>query len=395
MNLLSKSTILYVNQVRQESFDKLVGKGFSEAFSWRNSFKKIIFLCYSSSNSSLYKKLFGNCFLIGIPFNLSSSTLKSFLNIGINYLKLLVYLIRITRKTQIDIVRMENLLLSGPPVYLLCKLKKIPYVIWLGGYERKSLFFKYQKNIITWILSKLIVLFEKTILKNANFVFPVTDELMELTRIRNVNNKILSPNYVDLSKFKDDRHNDNGTPLKKFNIFYVGRFEKEKGIKVLLNAIKILSDELNNFEVSLIGDGSLKGWMENYVKRNKIKNVKFLGTFSHEEMPKLYNQADIFILPSFTEGSPASLIEAMSCGTASIATSVGLCEKFITNGENGILIPPGDPYKISEAIQILMSDKDLLRKFQKNGRKTILKYTRNYAKIHRYVYEKILNQTKN
>ena len=88
MDTLSKSTILYVNQVRQESFDKLIGKGFSEAFSWRTNFHKIVFICYSSSGKPLYKKLYGNCFLIGIPFNLSLSPLKSFINIGKNYLKL-------------------------------------------------------------------------------------------------------------------------------------------------------------------------------------------------------------------------------------------------------------------------------------------------------------------
>ena len=158
MDTLSKSTILYVNQVRQESFDKLIGKGFSEAFSWRTNFHKIIFICYSSSGKPLYKKLYGNCFLIGIPFNLSVSTLKSFVNIGRNYLKLFIYLFRITRSVKIDIIRIENLLLSGPSVYLISKLKKIPYAIWLGGFERKSLFIKYQTNFFTWLLSKLIVL---------------------------------------------------------------------------------------------------------------------------------------------------------------------------------------------------------------------------------------------
>ena len=395
MDTLSKSTILYVNQVRQESFDKLIGKGFSEAFSWRTNFHKIVFICYSSSGKPLYKKLYGNCFLIGIPFNLSLSPLKSFINIGKNYLKLFIYLFRITRSFKIDIIRMENLLLSGPSVYLISKLKKIPYVIWLGGFERKSLFFKYQTNIFTWLLSKLIVLLEKIILKNANFVFPVTDELMNLTKTRSVENSILSPNYVDLSKFREIQLKNNKIPKKEFNVMYVGRFEEEKGIKPLLNAIKILSEEVDDFKFSLVGDGSLKGWMEEFIRKNKLKNVNFLGIFSHEEMPKLYNQADIFVLPSFTEGSPASLIEAMSCGTASIATSVGLCKRFIKNGENGILIPPGDPYKISEAIKKLMVNEDLLKRFQQNSRKTILKYTRNYAKIHKYVYEKILNQLKN
>ena len=82
----------------------------------------------------------------------------------------------------------------------------------------------------------------------------------------------------------------------------------------------------------------------------------------------------------------------MSCGTVSIATAVGLCKEFIINGENGILVPPGDPHKIAEAIKNLINNWDLIKKYRENAKITILKYTRNYTKIHKYVYEKILNQ---
>lgn len=91
MDLLRKSTILYINQVRQENFDKLIGKGFSEAFSWRKIFKKIIFICYSSTDKIIYKKYFNNCYLIGLPFNLVNSPFKSMLNIGKNYLRLFFF----------------------------------------------------------------------------------------------------------------------------------------------------------------------------------------------------------------------------------------------------------------------------------------------------------------
>ena len=396
MDLLSRSTILYINQVRQDNFEVLVGKGFSEALSWRNYFKTIIFVCYSSTKNLLYKKLYNNFYLIGIPFEISPSTFKSIISLGKNFLNLFLFLFRLKKLVKIDIIRMENLLISGPSVYLISRLKnKIPYVIWLGGHERDSLFIKYGKNFITLLLSKVIILLEKIILKNANFVFPVTDELMDLADKRNVKNKILSPNFVDLAKFKDTRSKNSIISKKKIKILYVGRFEEEKGIRVLLNAIRILSNESEIIELLMVGHGSLRDWVENFIKENKIKNVSILGIFGHEEMPRVYNSADIFILPSYTEGSPASLIEAMSCGTPSIATAVGESKKIIKNGENGILITPGDPNKLSEAIRHLLYNRDLLEKFSENGRISIQKYTKNYTKIHKYVYEKILNQLKN
>ena len=65
---LTKSTILYINQVRQDNFEILIGKGFSEAFSWRNDFKRIIFMCYSLKNEVLYKKKFDNCYKLTIYY---------------------------------------------------------------------------------------------------------------------------------------------------------------------------------------------------------------------------------------------------------------------------------------------------------------------------------------
>ena len=390
MDLLKRSIILYVNQVRQENFNKLAGKGFSEAFSWRKQFKKIIFICYSSNNKYIFKKIYKNCFLIGIPFDLSSSTIKSILNIGKNYFNLFLFIFRLSRCVKIDIIRMENLLLSGPSIFLISKMLKIPYIIWLGGFERKALVFKYGNNYFTWILAKLIILYEKIILKNANFVFPVTDGLMELAEERNVKNKILSPNYVNLSLFRDNRLDDQRNSQETIKLLYVGRFEEEKGIKVLLNSIKIISDEKGNVELLMVGDGSLKEWVVNFINNHNLKNVKFLGMFDHKEMPNIYNSADLFILPSYTEGSPASLIEAMSCGTASIASEVGECKKLIKNGYNGILIPPGDPNKLAEAISSLIEDRKKLDEFRERGRKSIVNYTLNYSKIHKYVYDQIL-----
>ena len=393
MDLLSRSTILYINQTRQDDFEKLIGKGFSEALSWRKYFKNVIFVCYSTTNRFIYKKIYDNCYLMAIPFDLSESTVKSIVNLGINYMKLFSFLLKLTKITEINIIRMENLLLSGPSVYLLSKFRKIPYVIWLGGHERNALIFKYGKNLFTSFLALLIKLYEKIILKNANFTFAVSQDLINLVEERNVRNKFFSPNYVDLSSFKETSVNNNKSSTNLIKLLFVGRFEEEKGIKVLLNAVKGLTEEKDKFELYLTGDGSLKVWIESFIKKNNMTNVKFLGRFDHKDMPKIYNSSDIFILPSYTEGSPASLIEAMSCGIASIATAVGESKKYISDGKTGILISPGDPKELRNAIKSLINNRALIEKFGKNGRNSIIKYTKNYTRIHKFVYEQILKRS--
>ena len=164
MNILGSSSLLYVTQTRQENLEKLIGHRFTEAASWRNYFKKVIILCYSSSDKYLFKKMYDNCYLIGIPFDLSQSAANSVINLGKNYLNLLMFLLKLIKITKINIIRLENIVISGPPVYILSKLKRIPHVIWLGGYERKAVFAKYQKNFVTRIVVRLIKLFEIIIL---------------------------------------------------------------------------------------------------------------------------------------------------------------------------------------------------------------------------------------
>lgn len=155
--------------------------------------------------------------------------------------------------------------------------------------------------------------------------------------------------------------------------------------------MKILSNEKIKYKLSMIGHGSLMGWIKDFIDKNDLRRIKLLGKFDHKEMPLFYNRADIFIMPSYTEGSPASLIEAMSCGTASICTSEGECKKIIQDGVNGILVSEGDPNQLSKAIEQLITNKELGNDFGENSRISILKYTRNYSKIHKYIYEQLLN----
>ena len=393
MDVLNTSTLLYVTQSRQENLDKLIGHRFSEALSWRNSFKKVIILFYSSTNNYLFKKIFNNAYMIGVPFDLSPSTLRSIFNLGRNYLNLSLFLFKLTKKIKIDIIRLENLVISGPSVFLISKIKKIPQVLWLGGYERKAIFAKYKKNLLTWFITKFITLFETLILRNVNFIYPVSDELLEIVKKRNVKNYFLSPNYVDLSVFIDN-HRDDIFSKEIISLLYVGRFEEEKGIKILLRAIKILSKKNLKFELILVGDGVLKEWIINFTELYKIKNVRMLGLIDYKDMPNIYNMADIFVLPSLTEGSPGSIIEAMGCGTAIICTAVGECPKIIKNGQNGLIVEPGKPQIFADAILDLMNNRHLINKFKKTGRISAINRTKNYMKLHKFVYEKILKNVK-
>jgi glycosyltransferase involved in cell wall biosynthesis len=118
---------------------------------------------------------------------------------------------------------------------------------------------------------------------------------------------------------------------------------------------------------------------------------KFLGQVDKDKLLKLYQNATLFIFPSYHEGLPGVLLEAMSCGLPIIATDVRGNRDLISHKENGLLIPIQDSKKMAETINILLENKKLREQLGKNARKTIVeKYTwnnvyNNYLKC----YEKL------
>ena len=100
--------------------------------------------------------------------------------------------------------------------------------------------------------------------------------------------------------------------------------------------------------------------------------VAFMKKTDYTEVPKDYRLADIFVTTSVSDGTPVSLLEAMSSGLPSIATSVGGIPEWITNGENGILVPPRSPEKVADAILRLSADPLLRRRLGALARETIL-----------------------
>lgn len=141
-----------------------------------------------------------------------------------------------------------------------------------------------------------------------------------------INKVQLIPNYINTELFRPLK-----TKKKKNEICFVGRFSKEKNILMLIDALKETSIKLN-----LIGDGAEKQTIIDFAKQNKVK-IKLHGTIPNNDLPKLLNQFEIFVLPSQFEGNPKALLEAMACGLCCIGTNVEGIKEVIRNGENGIL----------------------------------------------------------
>lgn len=153
----------------------------------------------------------------------------------------------------------------------------------------------------------------------------------------------------------------------------IANLYKTKGLEYLIEAVKILMNELRatSYELRaiIIGEGTERKNLENLIKKyNLEKNIFLLGNIKNaaELLPAL----DIYICSSVKEGFPYSILEAMSAGLPIVSTNVGGIPEIVDDGKNGLLIEPHNPEKLAEKIKILIEDEALRKEFIKEAKKT-------------------------
>lgn len=183
----------------------------------------------------------------------------------------------------------------------------------------------------------------------------VNKDVVELYKIP-TNKLTLNPNGFSekIFKVKQVNRNDfltdhNIKPTKAKIISFVGKFTEFKGIDILIEAIPMINEHVENLIFLLAGDGQLKSEMEQRIKEKNIANCHFLGHLDQPEIASLYNLAELSIVPSRIEPFGLVAIEALACGTPVVATLAGGLPDFI-NDDVGQLVAMGSPSALSSAI---------------------------------------------
>lgn len=139
---------------------------------------------------------------------------------------------------------------------------------------------------------------------------------------------------------------------KRKLILFCGRFSYEKGVENLINAVKILNEDDILFDLLLVGEGPDKSKIRDLVKSYGLENrVSFKDEVEHEDVPVLMNSADIFCLPSLSEGCPNVVIESLACGLPVVAMRVGGVPEILTSPEYGIMVQEQNVLELSEALK--------------------------------------------
>ncbi|WP_349674910.1 glycosyltransferase family 4 protein [Haloarcula sp. JP-L23] len=188
----------------------------------------------------------------------------------------------------------------------------------------------------------------------------------ELARHYGIENATVVGNGVDADQFRPGGERD------EEYLLYVGRLAYPKGIPDLLEAVGPIF-ETHDVELKITGKGPQREQLERQVERLDLGgDVTFTGYVSRDRQIRLYQNATGFVLPSHYEGLPTVLLEAMACGAPVVTTEVGGCPDIIEEAENGLLVPPGDPPALTDAIDTLLGDARLRDRLGAAARQTIL-----------------------
>ena len=201
---------------------------------------------------------------------------------------------------------------------------------------------------------------EKWALRHAAAVIATTEALREHARAIAPKARVeLIPNGVDTARFVPARRDPRGHEAP-FDILYVGRLSPEKNVASILTAT---SHDVAWYRSgggvtdTIVGPGPLKAALETQAREQGISDrVRFLDMVEQRDLPARYAAADVFVLPSFTEGHPKALIEAMSCGLPCVVSSRGGNLALVEDGVTGLHFDPEQPAELEACLKRLRAD---------------------------------------
>lgn len=183
------------------------------------------------------------------------------------------------------------------------------------------------------------------------------------------------PNGIDVDHFAA-----NPSPWPQYqdgktNILFVGRLEKRKGLKYLLEAYSRLKWELPNIRLLVVGPGNPDKDSHRILSARNLQDVEFLGRVSYDELARYYATADIFCAPATgAESFGIVLLEAMASGKPIVASDIEGYNGVVSHGQQGLLVPSRDSEALADTLGYLVRNPDLARRMGATGRQTVEKY---------------------
>jgi glycosyltransferase involved in cell wall biosynthesis len=163
-----------------------------------------------------------------------------------------------------------------------------------------------------------------------------------------------------------------GLPPDRLLVLYLGRLEPVKGLGHLVEAAGLVLAEVPKAAFVLVGGGHLRPELESAVRaKGMTADFFFAGDVRHDEVGRWLSAADLFVMPSLSEGVPHALLEALASGLPAVASAVGGVPEFVRDDVNGYLVAPADPAALAQRVVLLLRDPEKRSAFGDASRKLI------------------------
>ena len=247
-------------------------------------------------------------------------------------------------------------------------------------------------------LFPILKLIQKLYLKRSPTIITVSDWIKkQLEENYGIKNAKMIHNGIDPELFSPVKKNIaiEGFDTNKPVVLFSGRFIALKGINILVKAMRLVIDETKDVHFAFAGPEANNKWIRMFENEGiQPDSYTFLGYIPHIEMPKVYSNSSIFVLPSFIESFPFSILEAMSSGTAVIASNVGGIPEMIDDEVDGLLVQPGNSQILAKKILFLLDNESEMKRISKNAREKILREFTSEIMSNKTekIYEQILSE---
>ncbi|MEK0448025.1 MAG: hypothetical protein RL088_293 [Verrucomicrobiota bacterium] len=247
---------------------------------------------------------------------------------------------------------------GGPAAWLMKLLRDVPYVVSLRGgdvpgFDSRNLSLFHN---MTNPLTALIWRDARAVVGNSSGLCDLARRFMPGLEVPEI------PNGVDTIRFAP------GVWQKRevCEFLFVGRLAPQKGVDVLFRSLASLNGA---WRLRIGGDGPERRRLGDLAKALGLhERVEFLGWVQRDDLPALYQSSDVFVFPSYDEGMPNVVLEALASGLSIVATRIAGNEQLVIHGENGLLVPPGDPAAFADALRVVANDPNLRRSMAERSR---------------------------
>jgi len=228
-------------------------------------------------------------------------------------------------------------------------------------------------SLLKRMLGPLAYRIEKSLISYSRVVSAVSDgvasDLVEYYGVKRGDVMVLgnavSDVFLEAGRAINEQKNDN-------MILYAGRLDAGKGVYDLVESMKTVKESIPNAKLVIIGKGAFRSSIIRKIAELGLqKHIEVRGFANQKELLNTSLRASIFVLPSYHEGLPTSILEAMACQLAIVATAVRGNIDIVKHGETGILVPPRAPEPLGRAIIHLLEHPDLRQKLAKSARRLV------------------------